>query len=631
MAFRSMLRALCAAAILNAPALPAASADTSPSPSPSAPPEIAHVVTSDRADETLRSTTRTTYIVTHDEIVQRGYRTVGDALFDIPGVEVSRYGPIGSALAYGIRGSSSAQTLVLVNGLPAPGSLANTVELGTLSTAGVRRIEVVEGGGSTLYGTGAIGGIINVITESNTLPGATLRWGTFDDRELRAAGAGFSLERIVSNNAYGLPYSVDPSTGAVNPVGRDNSDYEATTIRYGGSHRLGALGVALSAGIASDRLGTPGYFPFLSSTSREDDVNGDVSLTFALHRPQSTLTLQIGGTRQQIAFACNQNTDPNCFQPLQSLNTESRADLSLRNSVSGAASRLIYGVDLSRGNVRQDDGSGDVTTAALSQTAAYVQENLQTRVGEAYAGLRGENDGVYGGELSPSLGLRSDLSPAWILRLNAATAFRVPNASELYFPGYGNPRLAAEHANLGDVSVEDRNLLGGVTLGWFTNYTRDLIVAEPVSQFVYRPENVDHARLQGFTLDAQTLPYHGITTGVLITDLYAAQNLDTQTRLPNDPVFSLALELGLRGDERSLFEDAGVTVRAIGQRLPLDAAEPFFANAQAYSNVDAYVRFRIALRAVLALRGYNIGNARYAEVTGYPMPGRTFAIELSSR
>ncbi len=152
----------------------AAVAVASPSPTPSAPPEITHVVTSDRADETLRSTTRTTYVVTAADIATRGYRTVGDALADIPGVEISRYGAIGSNISYGIRGSSSTQVLVLVDGLPAPGEFTNSVQFGTISTSGVRRIEVVEGGGSTLYGTGAIGGIINIITDAqNAAPAAT--------------------------------------------------------------------------------------------------------------------------------------------------------------------------------------------------------------------------------------------------------------------------------------------------------------------------------------------------------------------------------------------------------------------------------------------------------------------------
>jgi vitamin B12 transporter len=585
----------------------------SPSPAPSAPPEIAHVVTSDRADETLRNTTRTTYVITHDEIVQHGYRTIGDALAAIPGVEVSNHGPIGSVVDFGIRGSSSAQTLVLINGLPAPGQLGNTVELGMLSTQGVQRIEVVEGGGSTLYGTGAIGGIINVITQTNTPPGATLRWGTFDDRELRASGAGFSFERIVANNAFS-------DTG--------NNYYDATTARYGGEHHFGAVDVALNAGLTSDREGVPGSLAFPSPTSRENDVNDDGSLAFSLPRAQSDATLQLGGTRQQILFSCFGGSNENCFQTGPSLSTESRLDVSFRNAVSGASERLIYGIDASRGDVREDDGSGDISVNALAQTAAYAQENFETHAGEIYAGLRGERDGAFGGELSPSLGIRSDLSSDWILRANAATAFRAPNASELYFPFFGNPKLVPERAQVGDASIEDSALLGGVTFGWFANHTRDLIVDDPANNFL--PENIDHAQIAGFTLDARTLPYRGITTGVTITDLYEARNLETNARLPDDPVISLGLNLGFRGPATSVFDDGGIVVRAVGAAPPLDPTQPSYANALAYSTVDAFVRFRVTTHAIVAVRGYNIGNDRYAQITGYPMPGRTIAIELST-
>src|SRR5690242_13178896 len=118
----------------------------SPSPSPSALPDIAHVYTTDRSDETLKNATRTTYVITRDRIARYGYRTIGEALESLPAVNVLPYGPLGSSANYGIRGSNTAQVLVLVDGLPAPGSFDNSVELGNLPTTGVDRIEVVEGG-----------------------------------------------------------------------------------------------------------------------------------------------------------------------------------------------------------------------------------------------------------------------------------------------------------------------------------------------------------------------------------------------------------------------------------------------------------------------------------------------------
>src|SRR5579884_3786945 len=151
----------------------------SPSPAPSPLPQIAHVYTTDRTDETIKNATRATYVITRAQIARYGYRTVAEALQDVPGVDILPYGPLGASTNFGIRGSNTAQVLVLVDGLPAPGSFNNSVELGNLPTSGVDRIEVVEGGGSTLYGTGAVGGIINIITQRSAQTSAALAYGSF--------------------------------------------------------------------------------------------------------------------------------------------------------------------------------------------------------------------------------------------------------------------------------------------------------------------------------------------------------------------------------------------------------------------------------------------------------------------
>ena len=609
------LRVLAAAALIS----------PSPSPTPTLPPQIAHVFTSDRSDETLHNAVRTTYVITAADIARNGYRTVADALENVPGVEIEQYGPIGSAAGYGIRGSSSAQVLVLVDGAPAPGSLANSVELGTMSTNGIARIEVVEGGGSTLYGTGSIGGIINVITDGDKAPaGVLLRYGTFDDREFSVTGGGFSFDRIVAQNSYALP---DGGSGL--PETRGDSDYEATTARYGLNRTLGVLGISLRTSIESDDTGTIGFFPDYDPSSREQDVNGDGVLTLTLPGAQSHASATFDGDRQQIAFD-------------GALSTESRSGLSLRDVVSGASSRLIYGVDLSRGIVRSDDGFGDIAYDALAQSAAYAQQTWIGAHDEVYAGLRGERDGSLGGEFSPSAGARFDLGDALSLKFNAASAFRAPNASELYFPDYGNPALRPERSQVGDLTLSDDRVLGGISFGWFENYTRDLIVAECVQYCdvatdssteypVYTPENVDHAHIEGLTFDAQTPSTHGLTATLNATDVYLAQDLDAQTRLPNDAVISANIGLRWRGAPASFVSEAGISERAVGARGLVDPAQPLFDQPAAYADLQAYLLMRLHPHVQLGVRGYNVGNERYAEVGGYPMPGRTLTVELTAR
>ena len=321
--------------------------------------------------------------------------------------------------------------------------------------------------------------------------------------------------------------------------------------------------------------------------------------------------------------------DANCYQNTASLDTEVRSGLSLRDVITASNERTIYGIDLSRGVVRGDDGAGDISTNALAQSAGYVQQTWTLARDEFYAGLRGERDGTLGGEFSPSIGGRFDLSNALTLKANAATAFRAPNASELYFPFYGNPDLVPERAKVGDLTLSDDRVLGGVALGWFDNYTRELIVADPANN--YLPENVDHAHIEGLTFDAKTLPRHGISATINATDLYLAQDLDAQTRLPNDPVFSVNLGLVYRGSARAWLNEAGISERAVGARGAVDPTQPLFYQPAAYSDLTAYTSFRLAPKMLLTVRGYNLGNERYAEVSGYPMPGRTFAVELTAK
>jgi outer membrane receptor protein involved in Fe transport len=102
-----------------------------------------------------------------------------------------------------------------------------------------------------------------------------------------------------------------------------------------------------------------------------------------------------------------------------------------------------------------------------------------------------------------------------------------------------------------------------------------------------------------------------------LTDLYRAQNLDTQSRLPNDPVLTANLSLDYAG--AGLVQAAGASVHSAGPH-----------GAGAFTRADAYLSLRAAPNVLFTLRGYNVGNARYEAVSGFPMPGRTFAFELST-
>ncbi|MDQ2662604.1 MAG: TonB-dependent receptor [Candidatus Eremiobacteraeota bacterium] len=638
-----LARTLCAAFFICALSAPAA-AQTTATPTPSPLPEIVRVVTSDRSEETLTNAARTTYVITKSDMVARGYRSVGDALAHVPGVNLERYGATGAAASFGIRGSSGSQVLVLINGLPAPGAQINNVDLDNIPTSGVDRIEVVEGGGSTLYGAGSIGGIINIITPQ--MPAAALISafaGSFGQRgfSIETRNVSFSQER--ARNDFSLPGN--PS--------RTNADSEQTSGRVAFARQMGAIGATFSAGMTDHHLGDPGPDGFLSPTSRQFSVDEDAHLILA-HRARSAVTtLELGGSHQMFAFTCHTAVDFNCanypFTPgapvpdsFAQLLAEGRVEANVRNVVTHESSRTIYGIDLSRGVARVDDGGGDTASDplqihAFAKTAAFVQQDWTSRNGaRLYAGLRAERDGSQGGALSPSVGAVVRLARELSFKVNAATAFRAPTADDLYYPGFSNPSLQVERTRVADASLVDSAILGGASLTWFSTSGTNLIVLD--GKFV--PQNVGHASIAGLTFAVQTVPRKGYYAKIDATNLYRAADLDTDpaldfyagSRLPGrGPVFSGNLELGFAGAAGATIANAALVAHIAGDRGSVDRTQPLFDQPAAYTSVDAFVRFRLDTRALLSLRAYNIGNERYGEIGGFPRPGRSFVAELSTR
>ena len=619
----------------------------SPSPSPTVGPQIAHVVTSDRGLESASHTARTTYVVTSAQIARDGDRTVADALEQVPGVNVVRYGAFGAATSVGIRGSSSQQVLVLVDGQPVAGGQINDVNLEQFAVSGIDRIEVVEGGGSTLYGSASIGGVINIITAAQPQRSTgTLATGSFNDQTYLFQTPYLSFQRTYATNDYSV----------VNGPNRQNSQAGLTALSARYSHAVGTLDLTLSGDVADAINGAPGSLDFFSPTSEQGNVNRDVRLNVEHRGKRSSTSLQVGASSANLSYTCDTPVDPSCpnaFYPTPPPSMSSNppyAQLlydqhwmaSLRNVAGDDRQRLVYGIDLMRGIARVDQGTGGGPPLAAdnqpifdpyAQTAAYAQSQWFGTYGQQlYVGLRGERDGGVGGAYSPSIGAVLPIVSGLSFKLNAATAFRAPTAEELYYPGYSNPNLQPERTAVGDATLALSTLWGGVSFGFFTTTGSNLIVSPPPN---YIPENVGHASIQGLVFSAATPTMRGFVAKLDVTNIYRAQDLDTDSRIPGrGPVFAVSLGLKYVPTADSRFDGFKITMNTQG---PQESSDPYLQPQYAvyqpatFTDVDGYIGYRIAPQAVLALRAYNLGNDRYALYAGYPMPGRAFALEVRSR
>ncbi len=629
----------CALAALLVAAGSAAAAQTvtapvpSPSPTATSVPEIGRVTTSDRHSEPIGETSRPTFIVDRAQIEAYGARTIAEAIVGVPGVELFRYGPFGAQVDYGIRGALPSQTLVLVDGMPVTDPTTGTTLINQLSTIGVARIEIVESGSSTLYGTNASGGVINIITDVPRGAYLLASTGSFGDRDLRLALGnvylGAAVERHVSAGDYPYaalnygPNSTFPAAARYNSFGNES----AARISLN-SGAIGTLRVRARLDLDASYIGVPGRLDFLTpnATQNTSNANGLIEIEHVAH--DAILSLSVGGSNHHLAFIDPSSTGEDDV-------SAGRSQVSLKDVLSLNRFDVVTGVDLSResgvfsfpANFSAPGTPAASNGASQSQAAVYLQAGYAPFPhSHIVAGVRAENDAAQGSVVDPAFGGVLQFGE---LRLagNIAETFRVPTLQDLYYPGFSNPNLVPERAQAGDVTLATRVRSTTFSVGWFTRSGSNFIVFDPVQNI---PINEQRAQTAGLAATATVSLPAGLLFSAGLTDLYQASNLSTGARLPRSPVGQAILSL-TRAFGKGRFEYGARWNAAGSSGDDGQNASPLLQSYDSYATLDAYFRYKIARNAVIGVRGFNLTNQQYAPLYGYPAPGRSWNLEVSTR
>src|SRR5437899_5275097 len=232
-----------------------------PEPVPVQPPtfELPEVIVPGKRPQPATSTPASVTVISRDEIERSGARTVADAVRTVAEVSVRAYGGLGELAQPSIRGSSPAQVLVLLDGIPLNSVALGQTDLSTISVDGVELIEILRGPFAAIYGSGALGGVINIIT-AGTVPGRiAVRAGGFD---LRSATVSAGQVAVTAD-----------ATGGDRP----NSDYAGTTIA--GNIALSPVGRFLLHYYRAD-LGTPRDVALPTPSDRQAETRAVAQGTF---------------------------------------------------------------------------------------------------------------------------------------------------------------------------------------------------------------------------------------------------------------------------------------------------------------------------------------------------------------
>jgi vitamin B12 transporter len=611
-------------------------------------PEI--VVTAARLPTPLASTASAVTVVTGAELRERGIGTVAEALRGVPGMDVVETGPFGGTTSLFLRGGESDYVRVLVDGVPlnTPGG---AIDLATLTTADVERIEIVRGPASVLYGSDAVTGVVQVFTRGGR---GALAWetrvegGTFGSRryETRVAsggeGAGVSLgwSRFADDGMYAFNnrYRNDVVGGVISLLP------DART-----SARLSARYTDDVYHYPTDGSGNVVYRNQFQ-TGRQLVASLDAGRFLTPSLEGRVLLAQTEGSGR-VDQEPNTPADTLGFYAFRSFDRLSRRSADARLNLHAAGGVFTAGVALETEAERS-------SSLSLSQYGPSAGALVVSRWNRAYyaqvlsdpgrrlavtAGLRAERNQAFGTFLTYRGGIAYRLG-ATKLRATLGTAFKEPSFFENYATGYvtGNPALRPERAASWDAGVE-REFLGGrlvVSATWFAQRFTDLI------QFTFAPPpptaanyyNVAAADASGLELEARA------SARILSV---AAQYTYTRTSAADSGFDGASFAEGRRLLRRPTHAGSVTAAVHFGVRGSLSLAgywvgdredEDFSAATPARVTLPAYLRVDLSggatvarsaapgARVVLTLKVENLLDSRYQQVLRFPSRRRAVFI-----
>lgn len=626
------------------------------------------VVTATRIPTVIEQIPAGVTVIDRATIEARGYATLEDALASVPGLHIVPAGGPGGVASVFIRGSNSGHVLVLRDGVPVndPSDPGGQFNFGVDPLDDVARIEVVRGPMSSLYGSGAIGGVINIITRHGAgRPRATLDLAAGLPRAWRGrAGLSGSVGRFDYNLNVGrvdeagfdtTPRRESVHTGARNPYKATTASLELGVTPVEGTR----ISLYLRARQADFNLDDVGYPAFDSTqyTGSDSNLFGRIGVASRLldGRLQTRLTLsQLNSDREYLQRL--EAADPNqasgdtryhgrrtMLQWENTLHFEDRGparDIALLFGASHAQDSAHSSLNtVSGGFAYQSD-----VRASASTDAGHVgvQATLFRRL-TLTADARGEGTSYGGGALTWRAGAVLAVPELWSrLKFSYGTGFRAPSLFDLFgvdSAGYaGNPHLRPERSQgweLGwavDLPGAGRADLATLEVTWFDNRIHDLITTVFNATYTASTsQNVDRAATHGVEASL-TLRPAGWLDVIASYTFTEARDLTTGAALLRRPRHQASLDARIRPWRGMSIAPALIYTGPFQDYLVDDSGYPAGvgrARAGFVANLTVSQQIRPGLTAYL--EGRNIFGSRFEPASGYQMPGTQLFAGLRAR
>lgn len=508
--------------------------------------EPTEIVITAKGQQTLADVAATSHIITADEIKSSQAKDVTDVLNMISGVSVRNSGTRGSSSGIFVRGTTSSQIVVLIDGIRSGSPTLGSTELAHLPIEAIERIEIVKGPLSGLYGADAIGGVIQIFTKKGRTEGngniAISTGSNGFKKGVLALNAGNEKNNFRAILATEKTDGID-STSIVSGGNNDDDGFEANNINLSANFALSdATSLSISHLQTDNEIEFDNTFGDDTGYFSENDIkNTTVSINSALSESlqwNTTLGKQTDKAETAAFFSSVEG---------DRLSLTSQVEKKL-----GSGQVITAGIDAYNEDINTSN-SFPVTDRDNKGLFAQLQNNFGSF--GIVANLRFDDNSAYGNDTNGSLAINSQLGEKTRLTISYGTAFRAPTFNDLYFPGFGNPDILPEESESFEISLRGNTSAAQWRVSAFNTDVKNLIGFDSAT---FLAANTADASLQGLEFEI----------GTNVSNWYIAANLDLLSAEDD----STGVELDDRA-EKTLNLSASRDFGAFGARIDVLAED----------------------------------------------------------
>ncbi|AWV08232.1 membrane protein [Lysobacter maris] len=574
------------------------------------------VVTATRTAQTQDQTLAAVTVIDREQIERLQPPSLPDLLRGRAGISLANNGGPGKSTSLFLRGTESDHVLVLVDGVRIGSATSGSAALQDIPVEQIERIEIVRGPFSSLYGSEALGGVVQIFTRRPRgpfEPSAMLAVGSQDSHRASAGVAGkggdgwYSVqaahETTEGINAYRGTRNFDP----------DRDGYRNSSLSVQGGYRFGER--------------WDGDLRVFRAEGRNEYDGGPASEADTVQQAVGgRLSYSTGpGFKLTASAATSADLSDNYFDGAFSSRFDTRRQLAgLQADIGAGGGLLTLGFDWQRDEV---EGTTDYATDVRINRGAFAQWQQTFGTQSLQASVRRDDNAQFGGKTTGSVLWGWDITNALRLTASAGTAFKAPTFNELYFPGYGNPALGPESSRSVEIGLRGEHGWGRWSLNAYQTRIDDMIAYDADLGQFGGPNNIDRARIRGLE-------------GVLGTTVAGWELAATATLL--DPENDADVS-GYRGNvlprraRRSgrIDLDRGFGALSVGASVTgAGARYDNLANTRrmgGYGLTDLRVGYALSPAWQLRLSLDNVFDKRYETATFYNQPGRQWLLSLRWR